>query len=149
MIIRAISSLSYSFLKRREASQPHFSGRTLRTVKGFESPCRSRSILIHRVAEKLKASRDEGADVQKDEEHYHYHDRHQYEVVCTHNTRPSLNLCSYTYGYAGPTYRSHPVYAASCMSIRPVLRAVTMPSAESTNLGSLDDQTRRVRVSGG
>ena len=93
----------------------------------------------HPASGKLKASRDEWAEVQKDEEHYHYHDRHQYEVVCTHNTRPLLNLCYYTYGYAGPTYRSRPVYAGCCMSIRPVLRAVTTPSAESTDLSRLDD----------
>src|SRR5215207_8277170 len=41
-----------------------------------------------RVAEKLKASQDEGAEVQKDEEEYHYQDGHQYEVGSTHNTRP-------------------------------------------------------------
>src|SRR5215207_10851702 len=35
------------------------------------------------------------------------------------------------------------------MSIRPVLRAVTRPSAESTDLSSSEDQTRRARVSGG
>src|SRR5215218_6562758 len=43
-----------------------------------------------RDSEKLKASQDEGAEVQKDEEEYDYHDGHQYEVVSTHNTRPSL-----------------------------------------------------------
>ena len=42
------------------------------------------------VAEKLKASQDEGAEVQKDEEEYHYHDGHQYEVGSTHNIRPSV-----------------------------------------------------------
>ena len=42
------------------------------------------------VAEKLKASQDEGAEVQKDEEEYYYHDGHQYEVGSTHNTRPSV-----------------------------------------------------------
>ena len=43
-----------------------------------------------RDAEKLKASQDEWAEVQKDEEEYDYHDGHQYEVGSTHNTRPSV-----------------------------------------------------------
>src|SRR5215218_8190794 len=65
-----------------------------------------------RDAEKLKASQDEGAEVQNDEEEYHYHDRHQYEVVSTHNTRPSV-ACFPTYGYAEPTY------TAACNDIDP------------------------------
>jgi hypothetical protein len=93
-----------------------------------------------RDAEKLKASQDEGAEVQKDEEEYHYHDGHQYEVVSTHNTRPSVAYFP-TYGYAEPTYRSPPVYAASCMCIRPVLRAVTIPSDGSTDLTESEGKT--------
>src|SRR5215218_10958513 len=62
---------------------------------------------------------------------------------------PSLHLCSYTYGYAGATYRSHPAYAASCMSIRPALRVVTISCAESSDLCSSEDQTRRARASWG
>ena len=47
---------------------------------------------IHRVAEKLKASYDEGAEVQKEEEHYHYHDSQEYEVVSTHDRRLFLRF---------------------------------------------------------
>src|SRR5829696_680945 len=44
---------------------------------------------------------------------------------------------------------SHSVYTASCMSIRPVLRAVTRPGTESTERSILEDQTRHTRLSGG
>ena len=50
----------------------------------------------------------------------------------------------------GSSRRPAPLfYAASCMSIRPVLRAVTRSSAESANIGSLEEQTQRAIVSGG
>src|SRR5918994_6830680 len=44
---------------------------------------------------------------------------------------------------------TRPMYAVFCMSIRPVLQAVTRLRTESDNLRSSEAQTQRARVSGG
>ena len=43
--------------------------------------------------------------------------------------------------HCNPLYRSPPVFAASCMCIRPVLRAVTIPSDGSTDLTESEGKT--------